>query len=409
MTGITRTPARVISWVCFAHALSMAGFATYSTLLPRLQLEWALNNSEAGFISGVFFAGYMGTVPLLASLTDRIDARRVYLLSSLVLTLAVASMAPFARGLVSASLLQFLAGAGVAGTYMPGLRALTDNVSGTPAQSRAVSFYTAVFGAGASLSILLAGYLAGPFGWQAAFLVSAVGPLLAGLMVFFGLPAKTPPRQARTTHVLDFRPVWRARELWTYIVGYSVHCWELFGSRSWLVAFLVFSQTLMPSGAAVLLSPVLIAALANMLAPVSSILGNEAAMRWGRERVIWKVMLVSGLLTCTLGFASSASWSVLIALALVHMALVMGDSSALTAGVVTRADERIRGAAMAVHSMLGFGAGFVSPLVFGAVLDLAGGNASAPAWGWAFASLGVGAVLVSPFIRRRALAERVPP
>src|SRR5258708_27564162 len=60
-------------------------------------------------------------------------------------------MALFAEGLVSASLMQLLAGAGIAGTYMPGLRALTDNVSGPGAQSRAVSFYTAVFGLGTSL------------------------------------------------------------------------------------------------------------------------------------------------------------------------------------------------------------------------------------------------------------------
>ena len=70
---------RVIAWMCAAHVASMTGFAAYSTLLPRLQEEWGLNNSQAGFISGAFFAGYMAAVPLLTSLTDRVDARRVYL------------------------------------------------------------------------------------------------------------------------------------------------------------------------------------------------------------------------------------------------------------------------------------------------------------------------------------------
>jgi MFS family permease len=84
------------------------------------------------------------------------------------------------------------------------------------------------------------------------------------------------------------------------------------------------------------------------------------------------------------------------------MCLVMGDSSALTAGVVTRANERIRGATMAVHSMLGFGAGFVAPLVFGVVLDLAGGKASSHAWGFAFITLGAGAIVMAGFIRSRA-------
>jgi MFS family permease len=87
---------------------------------------------------------------------------------------------------------------------------------------------------------------------------------------------------------------------------------------------------------------------------------------------------------------------------MLHMCLVMADSSALTAGVVTRTSERIRGATMAVHSMLGFGAGFVAPLVFGVVLDFAGGKASASAWGLGFATLGAGAILMAAYIRSRA-------
>ena len=113
-------------------------------------------------------------------------------------------------------------------------------------------------------------------------------------------------------------------------------------------------------------------------------------------------MLASGVLTCLLGFAAVLPGHALTLLVMLHMCLIMGDSSALTAGLVTRIDERIRGAAMAVHSMLGFGAGFFAPLVFGAVLDLAGGNSSPFAWGLAFMSLGAGAIAMAWAIRRRA-------
>ena len=183
-----------------------------------------------------------------------------------------------------------------------------------------------------------------------------------------------------------------------------MHCWELFGSRSWLVAFIVFAQQLQVSGGAApaAWSAVTIAAIANLIAPAASIGGNELAMRHGRERLIWKAMLASGALTCTLGFAAALPSHALLGLVIVHMGLVMGDSSALTAGLVTRIDERIRGAAMAVHSMLGFGAGFLAPLVFGVVLDLAGGNSSSFAWGLAFISLGAGAIAMACAIRRRA-------
>jgi len=34
---------------------------------------------RGGLIGGIYFAGYMVAVPVLTSLTDRIDSRRVYL------------------------------------------------------------------------------------------------------------------------------------------------------------------------------------------------------------------------------------------------------------------------------------------------------------------------------------------
>jgi len=394
--------------MCLAHVASMTGFAVYATLLPRLQDEWGMNNSEAGFVSGMFFAGYMAAVPVLTSLTDRVDARRIYLASSLVATGALAGFALLVEGVQSAALLQLLAGAGIAGTYMPGLRALTDNLEGTRAQSRAVAFYTAVFGLGSSLSILASGSIADALGWRWAFALTAAGPIVAGLMVVSGLPPRVPER-SHGPHVLDFRPVLADRGVRPYIFGYAVHCWELFGSRSWLVAFIVFAQGLHLAGGSdgPGWSAITIAAVANLFGPAASIYGNELAMRHGRERVIWKAMLASGALTCALGFVSFLPPYALAALIMLHMCLIMGDSSALTAGVVTRASERIRGATMAVHSMLGFGAGFVAPLVFGVVLDLAGGKASRTAWGFAFVTLGAGAIVMAGLIRARA--RRVSP
>jgi len=405
-----RVPAwRVIAWMCAAHVASMTGFSVYATLLPSLQDEWGMNNSQAGFISGMFFAGYMAAVPLLTSLTDRVDARRIYLVSSLVATGALAGFAFLVEGVKSAALLQLAAGAGIAGTYMPGLRALTDNVGGTRAQSRSVAFYTAVFGLGTSLSILLSGSIADSMGWRWAFALTSAGPVVAGLMVVCGLPARTPAR-GHEQHVLDFRPVLASREVRPYIFGYAVHCWELFGSRSWLVAFVVFAQGLPVAAGTVspAWSAVTIAAVANLFGPAASIYGNELAMRQGRERLIWKAMLASGALTCALGFLSFLPLYALAGVIMLHMCLIMGDSSALTAGVVTRANERIRGATMAVHSMLGFGAGFVAPLVFGVILDLAGGRTSPPAWGFAFVSLGVGAIVMSGLIRSRARSGGAP-
>jgi len=392
--------ARHIAWMCAAHVISMPGFAAYSTLLPRLQQEWSTNNSQAGFVSGAFFAGYMAAVPLLTGLTDRIDARRVYFFSCVVLTIALGAFALFVQGFVTAAVCQASVGAGFAGTYMPGLRVLTDNTSGR-AQTRAVSFYTAIFGVGTSVSIVVSGLAADAWGWRAAFAVAAIGPAIAAAMVTLGMPpshyhSSSPTRAAVW---LDYRPVLRTRRVWPYILGYAVHCWELFGSRSWMVAYCVFAQGAQAQGGASpwLWSPVAIAAVANLSGPPASIVGNEFALKFGRGRLIASVMIASGIVTGIFGLASSFSWFAVAGLAMLHMMLVMGDSSALTAGMVLDSPVEARGATMAIHSMLGFGAGFLAPLAFGAVLDFAGGNTSATAWGIAFMALGAG-VVIAPWL-----------
>ena len=83
-----------VALMCVAEILCMAGFATYPALLPTLRGAWGLSNTEAGLIGGILFLGYVASVPLLTALTDRHDARRVYLASCIV---AASGSALFAR------------------------------------------------------------------------------------------------------------------------------------------------------------------------------------------------------------------------------------------------------------------------------------------------------------------------
>jgi MFS family permease len=76
-----------------------------------------------------------------------------------------------------------------------------------------------------------------------------------------------------------------------------------------------------------------------------------------------------------------------------HYGLMLGDSAALTSGAIASAPPDARGATMAVYSFVGFSSAVLAPLIFGVVLDLAGGNQSVPAWGLAFASIGIFGVL----------------
>lgn len=394
MTGTPRlSPVQLTLLMCAAEALCMTGFATYTTLLPALQQQWGLSNSEAGLISGVYYAGYVAATPILTSLTDRVDARRVYVLACAMSLLGAVGFALSADGLWTALAFQFLIGAGLGGTYMPGLKILADQLEGA-VQSRAVGFYAASFGIGSTLSILVCGWVGALWGWQAAFAYGAVGPLLAALLVNLFMPrGHTRAAGAPAPALLDFRPVLKNRKVLPYILGYSAHNYELFGQRSWMVAFLVFTATLQPADAPMLIGAATLAATINLLGPVMSVSGNELAIRFGRTRVIFSFMTASGLLACVLGYAAPLPWVLVFLIMCVHYGLMLGDSAALTSGAVASASPDARGATMAVYSFLGFSSAFFAPLVFGMVLDLAGGNRNPGAWGLAFGSIGIFGVL----------------
>ncbi len=84
--------------VCLAEVLTMLGTFAFPALLPVFFAEWGLTNTEAGWISGIYFAGYTVAVPVLVSLTDRVDARLVWLCGAGLTAAAAAGFAIFAEG-----------------------------------------------------------------------------------------------------------------------------------------------------------------------------------------------------------------------------------------------------------------------------------------------------------------------
>src|SRR3954468_2518033 len=317
----------------------MLGFSTYAALLPELRDEWGLSNAEAGVVGGMFFAGYVTTVSLWTALTDRVDGRRIYVAGSVLAAAASAGFGFLVDGFASAVFLQVLLGVGLAPTSLPGLRLLSDRISG-PYQSRYVAFYTSFFGIGTALSLAMAGFIAPAFGWRAAFVLSALGPLAGGALVFllralpaqgggqFSLSTLFPPR--------SWLRVLRDRAAAGYTLGYMAHCLELFGSRAWMVAFLAFAASL--HGAHTFPWPAAaIAAVVNLLAVPASILGNEAALRIGRRRWILLVMAASGSAGLLLAASAGAPWLLVIVLLAIYSMLVMAESGTLTAGLVAAA------------------------------------------------------------------------
>src|SRR2546421_7470263 len=166
------TLSRGVVAMCAAQACAQIGAFSVAALIPTLIPAWGLTNTEAGWISGIYYAAYTLVVPLLASLTDRVDPKRIYLGSVAVTALAFAGFALMASGFWSALAFRALMGMGWAGSYMPGLKALSDIAEG-PQQSRAVAAHAAAVGVSGALSFVVTGAVHAWIGWQWALVPGA--------------------------------------------------------------------------------------------------------------------------------------------------------------------------------------------------------------------------------------------
>jgi predicted MFS family arabinose efflux permease len=353
--------------------------------------DWRITNGEAGWITGVFYAAYTLSVPVLVTLTDRVDPRSVYL-SGVALTVAShAGFALLADGPWTAAAARALAGVGWAGTYMTGLKLLADRVE--PAlMSRAVAGHAAGIGIAGALSFLFAGVLDRWLGWRGAFAGAAGAAAIAWLIVLLWVPARTERRAAPADGVLfDFRPVLRNRSAMAYAVAYCAHTWEMNALRGWAVAFLAY-VAVNTGEPGPWMAPTVVATTMGLVGTWASVAGNEVSIRLGRQRLVRWAMGSCVVCGAVIGFLGARSYPVAAALVLLYGLLIWLDSSSLTAGAAGSADPRRRGATLAVHSMAGYAGGFVGPLMIGWVLDWSGGM-SAAGWGLAFLHVAVVALL----------------
>ncbi len=398
---LTAHPVALLAIVCLAEVLSMVSFAAWPLFLVDLQPLWGLSNFSAGWISGAYFIGYVLATPVLVGLTDRIDAKYIYIFASFLAFIGALCFALFAYDFWSAALSWALVGAGLAGTYMPGLQILNARL-GTESRIKLLPYYTSAFGVGTGLSFFLMGWVYSYTSWQNAFLLAAIFSLIAALLVILAVrPAQ--PAQAKDgakRHPLDFRPAFKNRAALGYIFAYGAHNFELFAYRGWLFAYLIFAASTyqITINAASLSTLISVFAIIGMSA---SIIGASFCLRYPRARTISRFGALSALTAILFGLSGFIDFYLILLLALLFNITIMLDSASLTAGTVSAASEHDRGALLAVHTIIGFGGAALGAPTIGFVLDIAGGEADATAWGIALMTMGLGSALVWLILRRR--------
>jgi MFS family permease len=118
--------------------------------------------------------------------------------------------------------------------------------------------------------------------------------------------------------------------------------------------------------------------------------------RFGRRAVLIAMAGTSAL--CSLVFGWTIAWPLwlVVTLGAVYSFTAIGDSSVLSTATTESVPPSHLGATLALRSMVGFGAGAMAPLAFGAVLDATNAMDTAPTqWGWAFMALGLGGLIAT--------------
>ncbi|OED43572.1 hypothetical protein AB833_03460 [Chromatiales bacterium (ex Bugula neritina AB1)] len=362
----------------------MAGYSAVPALLPHLIDEWSLSNTEGGWLAGVFFAGYVLSVLLIVALSDRIASRTIYLVSAAICVLATVLFAQV-ESYSGALVLRAMAGVALAGTNMPGLKALTDYLSGNR-RARVVAWYTVSFSVGAGLSFVLAGNVAAIGGWRFAFFVAAAVTAAGFIIALLFLPK--PPATAAPSqkeNPWDFLPVLRNRAVMGFVIAYAAVIWANAGIRQWLVVFLE-ATSLNSIGSELIY---LVAALASLIGVPAGLLGNELAIRYGSRYVAVRLFGVAAVASFFVGWLYTLPGALVIVTIVLYAFVIQGNISNLTAGTVASAEPGRAGATLALHSFIGFTGGILGPLSFGVMLDMAGGTDSQIAWLFAYGSCGL--------------------
>jgi MFS family permease len=340
-------------------------------------------------------------------LADRFGARRTFLVMSFAGGLASLAFAAFSDGMRSALLLYSLAGVFAGGSYTPILAIISQRFS-PGRRGRAMGWYLAAGSLGYAIALGTSGTITAWGGWRVSLYVAAASAMAGafyGVWLMRGvrdephLAQPTAPALQRMREVLRNRPAMKV--MWAY----TFHSWELLGVWAWMPAFLAIAAAQGSLDAKAVGLGALLAGLTHLTSMGGSLIGGAWSDARGRTAVMIGMGSISLACGFVFGWLVTAPLWILVAVAMIYMLAGIGDSSTYSTAITEVVPARILGSAYAIRSVMGFGAGIVSPWVFGAVVDAtrAGGLSENAVWGLAWGVLALGALpgpLVALSLRR---------
>ena len=367
---------------------------TYAASLPVLQQAWGMSAAASGSIAGGFQFGYALSLVVFSFLADRLSPKKLYLGSMTACAAFALLFAGGARDYVSGLVLYTLVALSMGGNYTTGLIILAQRYP-IHRRGRAMGVFIASTSLGYAPSLLLSGAAIPVGGYRLAFWVTCSGPAIGAVLAWLTLRRTTVGRPARSAGQGFSRDVLRNRPVMALIGGYTGHSWELLGMWAWTPAFLAVAFTAAGyEGLRAVGIGAYLAAGFHVTGLTASLSMGWLSDRMGRAPLLIGLAGISTLCSFLFGWTLGWPLAVVFTAGVVYSFSALGDSPILSATLTESVSVAYMGAAFGLRSVLGFSAGALSPVVFGAVLDMtnpgAGQGGVYTNWGWAFSILGIG-------------------
>ena len=344
-------------------------------LLPLIKADLQLSDTALGLISGLAFALIYSVLSLpIANLADRHNRRNIVAIGFAFWSFMTA-MSGYAANGIQMAFCRFLMGAGEAAGLAPSQSMIADRV-GRDRRPFALAIFSTAAAVDSLILLPLSAWIAGQYGWRAAFQVAGVAGLV--LAPLFYLTVREPKRQSadlpsdrRTVSLLEaFLILWRSHAFKALLAGGSFMGAALYATGTWTTALLTRVHGLSVTEVGLYIMPV-----RGVIGIVGIVAVGWLSDRLGRRDDRWRYWvpaIVSLILApAYAAFLLSDTTAVWITGMLVTSVLYSAYQGPVFAATIALSPEHMKTVAVAIKVFVtGIFGQIFGPLTIGALNDL---------------------------------------
>jgi NNP family nitrate/nitrite transporter-like MFS transporter len=360
------TPLLLLTSIFFINFMSRIILAP---LMPQVKADLALNHAEAGSLFFLISLGYFTTLIASGFISSRLTHRKIIMFSGTASGVALL-ITSFSSGLWGMRLGLIALGM-AAGPYMPsGLATLT-----TLFKYRHWGKALAIHELAPNLSFVLAPLVAEAvlywFSWRTVFMVLGIAALM--LPLIFARFGRGGDFRGESFSYNSLRLIFSNPAFWIMVVLFGLGISSTLGIYTMLPLYLVTDHGLDRNWANTLIALSRIAAVGMALA------GGWATDRFGPQRILRVVFILSGMLTLFIGLASQAWVGAAVFLQPI-MAVCFFPAGLAALSLVSSTSERNLTVSLTIPMAFLIGGG-ATPVLIGLIGEI-------HSFGWGIATIG---------------------